>query len=124
MQHKVTSFKPQNSHRLAKIALVNRILQRPKLLIAIVMHNILIELIGTKCLSLLTEIKTQKLLMAIGITVGNLDNRNQCFTVCCCLDVFAGEMKHNVAYLQSIHFSKKKYSKAPLQDFFLCSNWL
>lgn len=61
MQHKVTSFGPQDSHRLAQIAFVNRILQRLELLIVIVMHNILIELIGTECLSLLTEIKCQKL---------------------------------------------------------------
>ena len=46
--------------------------------------------------------------MAIGITVGNLDNRSQCFTMYCCLDVFAGEMKHNVAYLQGIHFTLRK----------------
>lgn len=46
--------------------------------------------------------------MAIGITVGNLDNRSQCFTMCCCLDVFAWGIKHNVYYLQGIHFALGK----------------
>lgn len=46
--------------------------------------------------------------MAIGITVGNLDNSSQCFTMYCCFNVFAGKMKHNVAYLQGIHFASRK----------------
>lgn len=46
--------------------------------------------------------------MAIGITVGNLDNSSQCFTMYCCFNVFSGKMKHNVAYLQGTHFALRK----------------
>lgn len=46
--------------------------------------------------------------MAIGITVGNLDNRSQCFTMGCCSDLFAWGMKHNVYYLWGIHFALGK----------------
>lgn len=56
--------------------------------------------------------------MAIGITVGNLDNRSQCFTMCCCLDVFAWGIKHNVYYLQGIHFALGKSVPKHHCDFF------
>lgn len=62
--------------------------------------------------------------MAIGITVGNLDNRSQCFTMRCCLDVFAWGMKHNVYYLRGIHFALGKSVPKHHCGFFLCSNWL
>lgn len=83
------------------------------------MHHILIELIGTKCLSPLTEIKCQKLFDAIGITVGNLDNRSQCFTMCCCLDVFAWGMKPNVYYLEVSILPRERVSQSTTADFFL-----
>lgn len=63
--------------------------------------------------------------MAIGITVGNFDNRSKCFTMCCCLDVFAGEMKHNAAYLKGIHFAlRKSVPKHHRRVFLLSSKWL